>query len=365
MQFESYLGDRAGTGLASYGPRDHDSENHVVEVAPDVAAFWGVYRRNHLGEAVFFADALNESSAHAVATLLASRPDPETVAYIAIGAANWFDRAICSVHRGRIASMREIVEYAPTLDALATGRALGGCFEYDVAEAFGAWGAEQLAQNGSIDPVAAVAKARELIDAIADEKPAPVSTGLRYSTTNDPCGPDVQRLSDVIVEMLYGPESERGEAFGPSIIETRKEIAAVDPEHITWETVSTVGADFNIGLKAFLDEVVSHGCHPSVGDAQVETHDLLTGRIGSLAIRCELSIYANGEEGSLSGFRAVQCETLVYARLQALAWAAEDTLEYAKDSMEIAASIAKQIDGVDLRALRYKMRELATTSFPE
>lgn len=143
-----------------------------------------------------------------------------------------------------------------------------------------------------------------------------------YTATGTKCGPDIKRLAEVLDHMI--PQSSR-------------KLRLASPDDITWELdPNEVWPRFNHDLANLLEGTPNLLCRPPFAGDLVECNWLLTGRIGSLAIRSTVAVYGNGECASVGTLRAVQLDTPQDAKTQARVFAVADTEAYVSDAIHTA-----------------------------
>lgn len=156
MSHDTLIYDACGGVIASYGPRRVVSESETPEdtlleiASAEDAEFWSVFRHDAEGFARCVGDAIEPFSAQRFADL-ASRAEPLTVAYVAIGVQRYWSQSASPRPLDPSWFLKEIIHYAPAIERLVDGHGdLCGVDLPTMAEAFGAWAAGLLTANGSL-----------------------------------------------------------------------------------------------------------------------------------------------------------------------------------------------------------------------
>lgn len=179
----------------------------------------------------------------------------------------------------------------------------------------------------------------------SNEQNPNADTENRYASTGQVVGNDVIRMIAAIVSTSFGPDYI-ADSNSSLVQDLRDELLFYSPGNIAWEPLDSNVAGFNPQFARKLDEVVCLSGHPSAADSNAEDTSFLTGRIGSLAICSIVSVYGNGDCGTLGNFTARVCANEAEAVVQCRAWAVAEVREYLNESIGIAIGFAVQILGL-------------------
>ena len=173
----------------------------------------------------------------------------------------------------------------------------------------------------------------------------------RYAATGElalprDSGNDVARLLNAIIATEFAP----GFTFDSNstlIKEFRKEVKLTSPTDIEWAPGDNCSNDFNVKFTKVLDELVCHGFHPCVAGEDAEELNFVSGRIGCIAVRSEMTNWDGADKGSMALFVARTCATPEEAVALARKWAIAEAHANAAESVHAAVNFLGQITGCD------------------